>query len=264
MAATLIDPSIPVLSAAGCGHDFGCIAGQFSTLLSQRQGPACPDPLIINQNDFSDPYEFTLPAFLNPAYSQGANTSNFYEPTRIFQEDMKMSRQHFYHTEKGIRDAVFSFLMQQLIAVLVCPLLLTFYVLFTNFVPFLNKLLEDPGVIAIPYLLCAGGFFFGYRFPRYMEYGYSCAVWTWILPVLLVTYSSFVGPGQAGTRESILQFLGVKPDNHNLEEGLSLVFLIVPTWSSIAYSLGALIKLKKGVGKTGPGKSGPGTPLLNL
>ncbi len=84
MIATLVNPSVPVLSASECGHDFGCIAQHFSSLLSSREGTPCPVPLIINQGDYSNPYDAALPAFTNPAYSPGVSDfSPFYGPTQI-------------------------------------------------------------------------------------------------------------------------------------------------------------------------------------
>jgi hypothetical protein len=38
----------PPMYAIDCGHNFGCIARQFSQLLLSRQGQPCPNPQILN------------------------------------------------------------------------------------------------------------------------------------------------------------------------------------------------------------------------
>ncbi len=156
-----------------------------------------------------------------------------------------MLRQRFYHTEKGIRDAVFSFLMQQLIAVLACPLLCVIFVALSQPIPLLEKFLKGPDGDSFEYGFCASGIFFGYWLPQYTKDGYTYAIWAWILPALLLVFSSFFEVDRAGTRIGVLDFFGFNVDGNRLNNGLTQIVVLMPALFSILYSIGAFIKLRR-------------------
>ncbi len=120
------------------------------------------------------------------------------------------------------------FAIQQLVAAIACPL----FGLMNSGAAF--------GLVVNGFI-AASGILWGYVFSPKLSKGATLAQWTWVLPTALFTVIYF----------SEIRVLGFRAASSELfypagkSEGLGVVIFTLPTWSAIAYSLGARLRFSR-------------------
>jgi hypothetical protein len=120
----------------------------------------------------------------------------------------------------------------QAAALLVCPGAALFLSLFSSIFP----VRWDERIYVI--LTCLAALPCGYLIPR-SQSGLRAATMTWILPVVLFSCLLVGEVHHFGVARACAAFFSGHPGD---DESLSTVLFTLPTWSSIAYSIGAAIK----------------------
>jgi hypothetical protein len=87
-------------------------------------------------------------------------------------------------------------------------------------------------------VICLLGIPCGWLFPR-SPLSRRVAPWTWVGPVLLFTFVFLSEIHRFGSARTVSSFFTLVPEDDNT---LATVFFTLPTWSSVAYSMGASLR----------------------
>ncbi len=148
-----------------------------------------------------------------------------------------------YPTAIKVSTGLSSYWVQQVVAILVCPVSGLVLVGMLRVWP--QELQANVVVQSLwPLTMLGAGLVAGYYIPKFWLKGYSRAKWTWLLPTTLWAAAFLRECKVSGFRPTLEAFTGIPNDPLNHSEGLGILFFSLPLISSYLYSLGAFCRAK--------------------